>query len=302
VHSNLKRRLAIAVVAVAAAAFAGGAYAATKDSNASVRQAFLNDVAKRLHVTPQQLTSALEGAEVDQINAAVAAGKLTQAQGNALKQRVQTGHVLLGALGLFRAGAGAPGPPFPGGPGFFRGNLRPRMFPGPAGKPALPGAKPAVPVPGPGGKQAFPGPRLAFPVVGPLAGAAGYLGLSESQLLRQLGRGKSLAQIAKAHGKSVSGLVAAMVANFKTRLDKAVSAKMLTSAQAQRVLKSYSNAIGDEINRAPHAFGFVHPGGGKPWQPALRARPPKGPASLIAPMTPAAPATAVPAPPPGPTA
>ncbi len=296
-HSNLKRRLAIAVVAVAAAAFAGGAYAATKDSNASVRQAFLNDVAKRLHVTPPQLTSALEGAEVDQINAAVAAGKLTQAQGNALKQRVQKGHVLLGALGLFRAGA-PPGAPFPGGPGFFRGNLRPRMFPGPAGKQALPGGEP----PFPGGKPGFPAPRLPFPVVGPLAGAAGYLGLSESQLFKQLGSGKSLAQIAKAQGKSVSGLEAAMVANFRARLDKAVAAKKLTSAQEHRILKGFSSVISKMVNRAPGAFGFLHPGSGKAWQPALGARPPKGPAALIPPVTPPAPATAVPAPPPGPTA
>ncbi len=289
-HSNLKRRLAFAVVAVAAAAFAGGAYAATKDSNASVRQAFLNDVAKRLHVTPQQLTSALEGAEVDQIDAAVAAGKLTQAQANALKQRVQKGHVLLGALGLFRVGA-PPGAPFPGGPGFFRGNLRPRMFPGPAGKPPFPGGKPP-----------FPAPRLAFPAVGPLAGAAGYLGLSESQLLKQLGSGKSPAQIAKAQGKSVSGLEAAMVAKIKARLDRAVAAKKLTSAQEQKILKGFSNAIGKLVNRAPGAFGFAHPGSGKPWQPALRGRSPKGPASLIPPLAPPAPATAVPAPPVGPTA
>jgi hypothetical protein len=295
VHSNLKRKLAIAVVAVAAAAFAGGAYAATKDSNASVRQAFLNDVAKRLHVTPQQLTSALQGAEVDQIDAAVAAGKLTQAQANALKQRVQRGHVLLGALGLFRA---APGAPFPGGPGFFRGNLRPRMFPGPAGKQAFPGGKP----PFPGGEPGFPAPRLAFPAVGPLAGAGGYLGLSKSQLLKQLGSGKSLAQIAKAQGKSVSGLEAAMLAKFKASLDKAVAAKKLSSAQEQRILKGFSNVISKLVNRAPGAFGFAHPGSGKPWQPALRGRPPQGPASLIPPPPPAAPATAAPAPVPGPTA
>ena len=140
-HSNLKRRLAIGVVAVAAAAFAGGAYAATKDSNANTRQAFLNDVAKRLHVTPAQLTSALEGAEMDQLNAAVASGKLTQAQANALKQRIQQGHVLLGALGLFRAGPGFLAPFGPGGK--LRGSLAPRPFP----LPALPPGAGAVPRP-----------------------------------------------------------------------------------------------------------------------------------------------------------
>lgn len=260
-HANLKRRLAIGVVVMAAAAFAGGAYAATKDSNASVRQAFLNDVAKRLHVTPQKLTSALEGAAVDQINAAVAAGKLTQAQAKALKQRVQKGHVLLGALGLFRVA--------PVGPG----NLRPRLFPGPGNfRPRL--------FPGPGVPRAFPAPVPALPPGGPVAGAAGYLGLSRSQLLKELSSGKSLAQIAKAQGKPVSGLEAAMVAKIKARLDKAVARKMLTSAQEQRILKGFSAAIGNLVNRAP-GFGFVRPGRGMPWRSA--PLPPPGPAAVIPP-------------------
>ena len=154
-HSNLKRRLAIGVVAVAAAAFAGGAYAATKDSNANTRQAFLNDVARRLHVTPAQLTSALEGAEMDQLNAAVASGKLTQAQANALKQRIQHGHPLLGAPGLFRAGPGFAPPFAPGGK--FRRNFGPRGLVPPTGRAGAVPPKPGAPVP-------FPkGPRLLAP-------------------------------------------------------------------------------------------------------------------------------------------
>ena len=52
-------------------AAAGGAYAATQTSGQNTRQAFLNDVAKRLHVTPQQLTAALNGASIDQLQAEV---------------------------------------------------------------------------------------------------------------------------------------------------------------------------------------------------------------------------------------
>ena len=59
-HSQLKRRLVIGATTLAAAAFAGGAYAASQDSATNTRQAFLNDVASRLHVSPQQLTSALK--------------------------------------------------------------------------------------------------------------------------------------------------------------------------------------------------------------------------------------------------
>lgn len=54
---SLKRKLAAVATVLAAAAFAGGAYAATLDSPAHARQAVLNDVARRLKVSPQQLTS-----------------------------------------------------------------------------------------------------------------------------------------------------------------------------------------------------------------------------------------------------
>src|SRR5437763_586682 len=54
----LKRKLLVGTVVVAAAAFAGGAYAATQNST-NPRQEFLGDVAKRLNVTPQKLTTAL---------------------------------------------------------------------------------------------------------------------------------------------------------------------------------------------------------------------------------------------------
>ncbi len=71
-----------------AVAGAGGAYAATQDSGTS-RQAYLNDVAKRLNVTPKQLAAALQGAALDQLAAEVKAGRLSQTQANALKQRIE---------------------------------------------------------------------------------------------------------------------------------------------------------------------------------------------------------------------
>jgi hypothetical protein len=268
VHSNLKRRLAISVVAVAATAFAGGAYAATKDASATGRQAFLNDVARRLHVTPAQLTSALEGAEIDQINAAVASGKLTKAQGNAIKQKIQQGHLPLGAPGLFGVRPAFPPPFAPAG------KLRGNAVPPPIAMPAKPGA----PVPfGPGPRPVAP---LFGPVGGPLAGAASYLGLTRDELLKDLNSGKSLAQIAMAQGKSASGLKAAMIASIKARLDRAAAAKMLTSAQEQQILTATSAKIGYLINRPIPRFGFVRPGSGKAWRPSASGLPP-GPASLV---------------------
>ena len=91
-HTLLKRKLVVGTITVATAAFAGGAYAATQSPN-NPRQAFLNDVAKRLNVTPQKLSAAIQGAFVDQLQAAVEAGKLTQAQADAIKQRMQQGGV-----------------------------------------------------------------------------------------------------------------------------------------------------------------------------------------------------------------
>jgi hypothetical protein len=87
----MRRKLAIGAVLLAACAAAGGAYAATTDNGANSRQAFLGDTAKRLGVTPQQLNNALAGALQDQLNAAVKAGKLTQAQANAIVQRFRQG-------------------------------------------------------------------------------------------------------------------------------------------------------------------------------------------------------------------
>lgn len=62
----MKRRLAIAATGLAVVGGAGGAYAAGGGSSAKPqRQAFLNDVAQRLHVSPQQLEAAIRGARRD---------------------------------------------------------------------------------------------------------------------------------------------------------------------------------------------------------------------------------------------
>jgi hypothetical protein len=238
---SLKSKLAIGTTALAAAAFAGGAYAATQNSPGGVRQAFLNDVAKRLGVSPAQLSSALKGAYDDQLQAAVAAGKLTQAQANAIKQRAKdNGIPPLGGFGLL-------GPPASGGKPF-----------------------------------AGPGPRpLAFG--GSLKAAATYLGLTESQLAQDLSGGKTLAQIATARGKSVAGLEASLSAAAKTKLDKLVAGKVITSAQEQQAISRLSAAIADVVNGHPPGPGLGPRRGlgprlfGAPNQGAGRAGPGTGP-------------------------
>jgi polyhydroxyalkanoate synthesis regulator phasin len=96
-----------------------------------------------------------------------------------------------------------------------------------------------------------------------LDAAASYLGLTEVELRSRLESGKTLAEIAKAQGKSVDGLKAAMVKDAKAHLDAAVKAGRLSSAEEQRVLADLEQGIDDLVNgklpdRFPrrHGFGF----------------------------------------------
>jgi hypothetical protein len=212
-HRSLKRNLVIGLAALGVAASAGAAYAATQNSGPSTRQAFLNDVAKRLHVTPQQLSSALNGAATDQLQAAVKAGRLTQAQANALEQRLKNG---------------GPAPPLPLPPGF----VGPKAFIVPPGGAFKPGP-----------------PALGFPGFGlGLGPAASYLGLSTTQLFQELNSGKSLAQIAATKGKTVAGLEQVMTAPIRKALDEAVAHKAITAAQETQILSHYTARLSKRIN------------------------------------------------------
>jgi len=105
---------------------------------------------------------------------------------------------------------------------------------------------------------------------GKLDAAASYLGLSEAELREQLADGKTLAEIAKAEGKSVDGLVQALVAEGKNRLDQAVTDGKLTQAQADELAQGLQERMTDLVNgELPergfgHRFGgFDHPFGGR---------------------------------------
>jgi UDP-N-acetylmuramate-alanine ligase len=74
---------------------------------------------------------------------------------------------------------------------------------------------------------------------GVLRVSARYIGIKPQALRAEL-KGKSLAQVATAHGKTAAGLKAALLKPFQTRLDKAVTAGRITSAQAQARLDRLS--------------------------------------------------------------
>ena len=201
----------VAMVAMSAGiAIAGGALGSDTE-----RQAFLADAAKRLDVTPAELQTALQGAYDDRIDAAVAAGKITKEQAEAMKKRAKDGRLPPFRGGHHRGFGGEGGPGHHGGPGH-------------------PGA--------------------------PLAAASSYLGLSEAELRTELESGKTLAQIARAQGKSVDDLTAKLSAELTTKLDAAVDAGRLTQAQADEMLSRMTAHLGAMINGTagpghPHCDG-----------------------------------------------
>jgi hypothetical protein len=70
----------------------GGAIAATSDTTPQAEKAaFLADAANRLGVQSSQLENALQQAAIDRVDAAVADGRLTKAEGDAIKARIQSG-------------------------------------------------------------------------------------------------------------------------------------------------------------------------------------------------------------------
>src|SRR3954453_6486095 len=167
---KMSRKLIIGAVAGLAVVGAGAAVAATQFGDPKAEsEAIIKDAAGQLGVQPGQLSDALKKAYKNRIDAAVAAGRLSKEQGDAIKAQIDAGNVPLlvpGASG-FRGGFGPMGGP--GGPGPTGG---PRAMGGPGG-------------PGP------MGPGVGHDMRG-LDAAADYLGLTTSELQTKLQSGKSL--------------------------------------------------------------------------------------------------------------
>lgn len=117
------------------------------------------------------------------------------------------------------------------------------------------------------GPRGGPGHGFGFHHGGPaLAGldaAATYLGLTPAQLRTQLRSGKTLAQIAKAQGKSTDGLKQTLLGDAKKHLDAAVKAGKLTQSQADQILNGLTGRLDDLIQNGFHfrAHDGDHPGG-----------------------------------------
>lgn len=190
--------VALIVVAVTGAAVAATGALSPKDESKAV----LDDAAKQLGVKPSELSAALKQALENRVDAAVKSGRLTKAEGDRIKARIDAGDV-----------------PFlvPGGPGF---GPRPFDHHGRHGH----------------------GPGAALDAV------AAYLGMSEDKLRDQLESGKTLAQVAKDRGKSVDGLVDAMLADEKKRIDAAVAAGKITKAEGDELAAGLKARVTDFVN------------------------------------------------------
>jgi hypothetical protein len=203
----------IVATGVAALAVAGGGVAVAASGLGSPEEqskAVIEDAAEQLGVDSAALSDALKQALENRVDEAVAAGTLTEAQGEALKERIESQDY-----------------PLLGGPGFGRHG----------------------------------GPGHGF---GHLDAAATYLGVSGTELREQLVAGETLADVAKAEGKTVAGLVAALVADEKEQLDEAVASGRLTRAQADELLANADERFTDMVNgampeRGPHGFGGPPP-------------------------------------------
>jgi hypothetical protein len=208
-----RKTLTIAVVALAVVGGGGAAIAAAQGSS-SPGQSFLDSVAKHLGISSQKLEDATRAAAVDQVDAALKEGKITKAQADELKARIQSGDF----------------PPL-AGPLFG-----PRLGHFHRGGPPLFGEK--------------------------LSAAADYLGLSEAELRTKLNTGQTLAEIAKARGKSVDGLKQAILDEAEKNLDQLVEDGELTRPEADEMLARMKSHIDDLVDHG--MFRFRERVGGQP--------------------------------------
>ena len=209
----LKLKIAGGTAALVAVIGGGAAVAASQLSPTEESDAIVQDAAEQLGVSAAKLDAALKQALENRVDAAVAAGTLTQAQATELKQRIEAGDVPLLGIG---PGAGHRG----GHHGFVD-----------------------------------------------FAAAADYLGITEAKLRASLENGDTLAEIAKANGKTAAGLADALVAAAKADLDEKVAAGRLTSAQRASILADLQSRIDDVVN-GEFAFGFRGGPAGPPPGPA----------------------------------
>jgi hypothetical protein len=113
--SRFPSRRAIAIGAAALVVAGGGGAAVAATGGGSSSNDFLDSVARHLGISRQKLDDATKAAAIDQVDAQLKAGQITQAQADELKKRIQDGDIP--PLGGLRGGGPGFGLGGPGGPG-----------------------------------------------------------------------------------------------------------------------------------------------------------------------------------------
>jgi hypothetical protein len=119
-----RKRITIIVASLAVAAGGGAAIATAQDSHSSRLDSYLDSVAGHLGISTDELKDAMKAAAIDQVDAALEEGRLTEEEADALKERIESGDVPP-FFGPFLAPRFEhfPDRPFFPGPGFFEAKL-----------------------------------------------------------------------------------------------------------------------------------------------------------------------------------
>ena len=202
---------AVGALVLAVAVGAAGAVAASRALSANESsQAVIDDAADQLGIESSALSDALKQALKNRVDEAVEAGRLTEEQGQRLKERIDSAETppLFGGFGHHGFGFDRPGH------------------------------------------------------LGGLDAAATYLGLTEAELHEQLRDGKTLAEVARDEGKSVVGLVDAMVAAAEERIDEAVEDGRLDEDRAAELTQALEERMTDLVEGELPDRRFGRPGFG----------------------------------------
>ncbi|MBI2766922.1 MAG: hypothetical protein HYX53_13555 [Chloroflexi bacterium] len=179
-------------------------------ANANLTDDYIAKLAANLGIDEQKLRDALKTTALQELDAAVASGKIPQAMADKIRAAISSGD--LGALGL-------------GGLRIGRWEIKPDGA-APNGAPQKPGRF---------GFGLFPGGKN-------LDAVAGFLGITTDVLKSELG-GKTLAQEAQAHGKTRDELKAFLIAENAKEIDAAVAAGKLTADQAATEKQRFADGI-----------------------------------------------------------
>jgi len=110
-----------------------------------------------------------------------------------------------------------------------------------------------------------------------LDAAAKALGIDLDALRTELQSGKTLAEVATAHGVDVQQVIDALTADAKAKLDEAVTAGRITQEQADTRLSEMSTRLEDLVNEPFPAKGDGHrgrPGSGEKQRDTDSSTPP----------------------------